>query len=59
MIRFPDNTYRYYTTREAARIQDFPDNYVFCGSWSEAMRQIGNPEPVDLAYIIGKALQSA
>ena len=59
MIRFPDNTYRYYTTREAARVQGFPDNYVFCGSWSEAMRQIGNAVPVDLAYIIGKSLREA
>lgn len=56
MIAFTDDTYRYYTTREAARIQTFPDNYVFSGSWTESMRQIGNAVPVDLGYLLGRAL---
>lgn len=56
MIAFPDGSYRYYTVREAARIQTFPDEYVFNGSWTEAMRQIGNAVPVKLAEIVGKSV---
>lgn len=56
MIAYPDGSYRYYTTREAARIQTFPDNYIFAGSWTETMRQIGNAVPVRLGHILGMSL---
>lgn len=56
MIAYPDGTYRYYSTREAARIQTFPDDYVFTGSWTESMRQIGNAVPVQLGFLLGKTL---
>lgn len=56
MIALPDGTFRYYTVRESARIQTFPDNYVFSGSWTEAMRQIGNAVPVSLASAVGKSI---
>ncbi|MDL2234270.1 DNA cytosine methyltransferase, partial [Ruminococcaceae bacterium OttesenSCG-928-L11] len=39
-----------------ARIQTFPDNYIFHGSWTESMRQIGNAVPVRLANIIGASV---
>jgi DNA (cytosine-5)-methyltransferase 1 len=58
MIAFQDGTYRYFTTREAARIQTFPDNYVFTGSWTESMRQIGNAVPRELGFMIGNELKS-
>lgn len=56
MIALPDGTYRYYTVRESARVQTFPDDYVFSGSWSEAMRQIGNAVPVHLAAEVGNSI---
>lgn len=48
---------RYYTVRESARIQTFPDEYRFHGSWTESMRQIGNAVPVRLAKIVGDSIK--
>ena len=56
MIALPDGTCRYYTVRESARVQTFPDDYVFSGSWTEAMRQIGNAVPVNLAVAVGESV---
>lgn len=58
MISFPDGTVRYMSVREAKLIQTFPEDYVILGNWSEAMRQIGNAVPVQLARIMGEALYS-
>jgi len=49
MLRFPDGSVRYFTVRESARLQTFPDTFVFDGTWSEVMRQLGNAVPVALA----------
>ena len=43
--------------REAARIQTFPDDYVFRGSLNDWYQQIGNAVPVKLAEIIGNELK--
>lgn len=56
MIRFPDGSVRYYTVREAARIQTFPDGYALHGSWGEAMRQIGNAVPVSLSQVVSESV---
>lgn len=54
MLARPDGTVRYFSVRESARLQTFPDDYRFHGSWTESMRQLGNAVPVELARIIGK-----
>ena len=51
-----DGSIRYYTVRESARIQTFPDDYLFSASWTESMRQIGNAVPVKLAAAVGKSV---
>lgn len=42
--------------REAARIQTFPDDYVFTGAQNLWYAQIGNAVPVKLAEAIGKGI---
>ncbi len=49
---------RYFSAREGARLQTFPDDYEFAGSWSECMRQIGNAVPVQLAQTVGRSIRS-
>lgn len=56
MIKFDNGEFRYFTIFEAKRIQTFPDDYQILGSWTEAMRQLGNAVPVRLANVISKSL---
>ena len=56
MIILDNGDLRYYTVRESARMQTYPDDYQFRGSWTESMRQIGNAVPVKLAYAIGDSI---
>lgn len=58
MLVKPSGEVRYFTIRESARLQTFPDEFAFHGSWSEAMRQLGNAVPVDLATAVGKTVSS-
>lgn len=43
--------------REAARVQTFPDDYIFTGPQNAWYAQIGNAVPVKLAYVIGRAIK--
>ena len=52
MLLKPDGSVRYFTVRESARLQTFPNDYELHGSWTEAMRQLGNAVPVELARVI-------
>lgn len=49
---FHYNQNRALTCRELARLQTFPDDYVFCGSSIEIQQQIGNAVPCNLAYAV-------
>lgn len=52
MVRFPNGEVRYFSVRESCRLQTFPDEYVFEGSWTENMRQLGNAVPVKLGQVV-------
>ncbi len=56
MLVKSDGSVRYFTVRESARIQTFPDGYVFHGAWGETMRQLGNAVPVALARIVAASV---
>ena len=55
-LRFDDGSVRYFSVRECARIQTFPDEWTFEGSWTEGLRQLGNAVPVKLGEIVAKRL---
>ena len=58
MLARPDGSIRYFSVRESARLQTFPDEYRFHGSWGETMRQLGNAVPVELARCVGRTVIS-
>jgi DNA (cytosine-5)-methyltransferase 1 len=55
MVR-DNGTLRYFSVRESARLQTFPDGFVLRGSWTEAMRQLGNAVPVALAHLVAASV---
>lgn len=44
------------TIKEAARIQSFPEDYIFCGNKGHIYTQIGNAVPCKLAEVVAKAV---
>lgn len=47
---------RYFTVREMARLQGFPDDFVVSGTWKAATRQLGNAVPTLVGQYMGKAV---
>lgn len=54
-----DGSVRYFTVRESARLQGFPDDFMFHGSWGETMRQLGNAVPVALGEVVVRHLRDS
>ncbi|MDE6473246.1 MAG: DNA cytosine methyltransferase, partial [Ureaplasma sp.] len=48
---------RVLTPRELARLQSFPDDFIFLGSKSEILKQIGNAVPCKLSLEIAKIIK--
>ncbi len=44
------------TVKEAAKIQTFPDDYIFCGNKGKVYTQIGNAVPCKLAEAVARAV---
>jgi len=57
MLRYANGKVRYFTIRESARLQTFPDQYEISGTWSEAMRQLGNAVPVKLGEAVTSSVR--
>ncbi|MGH8907485.1 MAG: DNA cytosine methyltransferase [Egibacteraceae bacterium] len=57
MLRHDDGSLRYFTVRESARVQTFPDHYEFVGARSHAMRHIGNAVAVEVGRAVGEHLR--
>ncbi len=62
-IHYDSGQARTISVREAARLQSFPDGFVFCGTMNPAFRQIGNAVPplisLPLARTIMQVLSDA
>ena len=58
MAVLDDGSVRYFSLRESARLVGLPDDYVFCQSWTESMRCLGNAVPVQLGEAAGLWLRS-
>ena len=56
MVRLNSGAIRYFSVRESARLQTFPDNFIFHGTWSENMRQLGNAVPVELGRVVASSV---
>ncbi len=59
LVKYSDRRIRRLSPEECARIQTFPENYVFTGSRSEIYNQIGNAVPPGMSEIIGKSVENA
>lgn len=58
-LRLSESQVRYFSVREAARLQTFPDSYVVPGPLTRALRLLGNAVPVELARILTQSVRFA
>jgi DNA (cytosine-5)-methyltransferase 1 len=58
-IHYDSEQARTISVREAARLQSFPDGFVFCGTMNPAFRQIGNAVPPIMAKALAGTIASA
>lgn len=56
MLAHKKGRVRYFTVREMARLQGFPDDFFIHGSWKAATRQLGNAVPTSVGEIMGKCI---
>jgi len=56
-IHYDSQQCRTVTVREAARLQSFPDGFVFAGAMNAAFRQIGNAVPPLLGLAVARAVK--
>lgn len=47
------------SVRESARLQGFPDDWMFHGSMSDQYMQVGNAVPIHLGHAVGRAIKIA
>ena len=57
-IHYDGTQKRTVSVREAARLQSFPDGFLFAGAMNAAFRQIGNAVPPLLALAVAKVLMA-
>ncbi|MDR3440596.1 DNA cytosine methyltransferase [Telmatospirillum sp.] len=58
-IHYDSEQARTLSVREAARLQSFPDGFVFCGTMNPAFRQIGNAVPPLMARALAETIMTA
>jgi DNA (cytosine-5)-methyltransferase 1 len=58
-IHFDSDQARPISIREAARLQSFPDGFVFKGSMNPAFKQVGNAVPPLVAYAIAREIRAS
>jgi DNA (cytosine-5)-methyltransferase 1 len=58
-IHYDSNQARTISVREAARLQSFPDGFMFCGTMNPAFRQIGNAVPPLMARALARTIFAA
>lgn len=58
-IHYDSEQARTISVREAARLQSFPDRFIFCGTMNPAFRQIGNAVPPLIAKALAETMMIA